>query len=193
MNTPESKNLLEVWDKLCLIINNKGSLTRIDPNTTHVDHVQFNQIKLNRASALWQALMEVLEPLSVEEVEVLLDLAKPNNTHAVYQAKVSMAAFVSIPVGLISMVGFFMGSFNPKEHISLISGATVLLIFGAFLLYKQLSYRWFSMELGTCLEMVLAMKKAERIKFQKYELPQFEEKRSKIVLKKTPINLRSKK
>ena len=47
------------------------------------------------------------------------------------------------------------------------------------------------MELYTCLETALAMKKAERIQFKKYNLS--DNKTAKIALKKTPINLRSKK
>lgn len=49
------------------------------------------------------------------------------------------------------------------------------------------------MELNTCLETALAMKKAERINFKKYELGQEAADISKLILKKTPINIHSKK
>ena len=192
MSTAESNNLLEVWDKLCFIINNKGSVTRMDPGTKPSEMVQFNQIKLNRDTALWQALMDILEPLSEEEVEVLLDLAETNNTHNVYQSRVSIVAFVSIPIGLISIAGFFIKSFDPRESMGFLVAAAMTLILGGSLLYKQLAYRWLSMELSTCLETTLALKKAERIQFKKYQLPQFEDRKSKIPFRKQWIKRRSK-
>ena len=56
-------------------------------------------------------------------------------------------------------------------------------------IYKQLAYRWLSMELSTCLETALAMKKAKRINFKKYALAQTKDKKSKITLKKTAIKI----
>lgn len=201
MKTTESDNLFEIWDKLCELIDQKGSVVQLDPDKKSSEQVKFNQIKLNRESILWQSMMEILAPLSEEEIEVLLDLATPNNTHAVYQSKVSIALLVSIPIGFL----YFLNLLNENFHFGenkiltnaliggLIGGGIVILFLGGYLLYKQLSYRWLSMELTTCLETTLAMKKAQRIHFKKYKLPQAEEEKSKIILKKKTINVRSKK
>lgn len=180
MNTTESNNLLEVWDKLCEVIDQKGSVIHTDSSIKASEQVKFNQIKLNRDSKLWQAMEPILAPLSEEEIGVLLDLAKPNNTHTEYQVKVSLAFVISIPIGLLYVFSLIVQNFNLNQDEILsapviggiVGGTVVILLLGGYLLYKQLAYRWLSMELSTCLETALAMKKAERVKFKKYELSQ---------------------
>lgn len=174
MNNKASSNLLQTWDQLCTIIDKKGSVVQTDTNNKSSDHITFNQIKLNRNSVLWQSILQVLEPLSIEETEVLIDLSKTNDTHAVYQLKVSLALLVSIPLGLLTILNFVIDHLNTSGNLSapiiggLIGGGVVIVILGGFFLYKQLSYRWLSMELTTCLETALAMKKAEHIDFKQY-------------------------
>ena len=201
MNTEESNNLLEVWDKLCELIDKKGSVVQLDANTKSREQVRFNQIKLNRETALWQSIMAIVAPLSEEEIDVLLDLGKPNDTHTVYQSKVSIALLISIPLGSLYAINFAIQNFNLGKNGFLsapaiggiVGGAVVILLLGGYLLYKQLTYRWLSMELNTCLETALAMKKAKRINFKKYELGQNEGEKSKPIPQKTPINIHSKK
>lgn len=177
MNTIESDNLLEIWDKICALIDKKGSVVQPDPGTKTSEHIRFNQIKLNRESALWKSIMAILEPLSEEEVAVLVDLSKPNDTHTVYQSKFSIAFLVSIPLGVLYAMNLLIPNFSIGGGISPFTGGLVaLFILGSYLLYKQLTFRWLSMELNTCLETVLALKKAESIKFKKYDLTKIEHK-----------------
>jgi hypothetical protein len=149
MNTTESDNLLEVWDKLCELVDQKGSAVHSEFHKKDLDYSKFNQIKLNRATALWQSIMAVLAPLSEEEIDTLLDLTKPNNKHTVYESKFSIALVISIPIGLFYLINVIFQNFNlwGNDFLSgpvvgcFIGGALVFLFLGGHLLYKKITFR----------------------------------------------------
>lgn len=184
-----NNHLFEVWDTLCDTVGQYSKISGIKPNTDNAPIVSFNQIGLSRKTTLWAKIQELLAPLTEEEVALLLDIAKANDTHTVHQSKVSVSVIVSIPLGLLYLGHTLTQNLNIHSDFigPIVGGLIGIFSVGGFLVYKQLAYRWLSMEVVTCIETILAQKKAERIAFQKIEATIPKGKHSKITLKNTPI------
>jgi len=162
MKHEEHEELLAIWEQLCLIFSGMSIF-----NTRHEDVVlsmetwKNDHVSLNfRRSPAWKETNQLVRALPTESISSLLELSKVNLTHINSHLTFTLSACFSVPLALYGLLGNSVKSLLAQLGVSVTVASGFLFIMLMTFVTKLWQNKWQGMELSTCLQTILAIRRA---------------------------------
>lgn len=160
-NTSENdEHLLAIWEQLCVsfgkirLINARPEDLAASMETWKNDHVS-----LSRQTIAWKEAEALTNDLPLEALESLLELARVNSTHVNHHLGFTATAVIGFPLGIYGIFSDYINGFLGSQALVSVALAAIFVGLALFLTRLWLN-KWQAMELTTCLEHILAIRRA---------------------------------